>query len=328
MIKTVFVVGAGASTDFGFGVGTQLATSIRTALRNRTSTEHEWVGQRDALSHAISGLQDKSAAEIVSASETIRRGIQFSNSIDDFLHENRDNPLVVELGKLAIAHCISQQEMESGWLRQLADSRLESRSQGFEQLRQSWLDKLFRLLKRGHTRAEAANVFRDVSFVVFNYDRCIEQYLYSAVADALDLDAFEAADIVNAIPIVHVYGSLGNLRFQNPNDCIPFGEEPISLATVAARIRTYSEEASAAPELHQIMDAAKQVVFLGYAFHEQGMKLLASPDCTPARVFWTQYNVHSAITERVRNRFQGIQQHPIPAVCSQAIDDWQFSLMS
>lgn len=330
MLRTVFVIGAGASAEFGLGVGTTLATEIREVLRDRVSEPHAWLTQRDKFGQAINGLQSD-AEQIVRAAETIRRGLPFSASIDDFLYEHRDNELVMTLAKISIAQCMLRQEQKAPWLKQLADPRLESRVEAFSQLRETWLDRLFRILKRGKSRAEAREVFANCSFVVFNYDRCIQQYLYPAFAEALDLTAEEAKAVADSISIEHVYGNLGTLPFQAQQNVIDFAAEHAELEFIAKRLKTYSEELSSTTStiVHGWMNEAEQVVVLGYAFHEQGLKILfPSRERVYKRVFWANYGVHPSVADRFSQAVMTSAPTPFTGFCHQAISQWQYDLLS
>jgi hypothetical protein len=327
--KTVFIVGAGASTEFELGAGDKLANDIRELLQAKTAEPQGWIGE-GSFENAIRDL-GTSDREVITASETIRRGLHFSNSIDDFLHDNREKELVVQLGKLAIAHCMLTQESRASRLHQLNADSIQVRAQAFDALRNTWLDKLFRLLKRGCTPNDADAVFGGASFIVFNYDRCIEQFLFHALGDALDLSPDLARATAERIQIEHVYGGLGPLPWASAAGGVPFAEVRADITRLAKGIKTYSEEISGTSHaiIRGLLDEAEQIVFLGYAFHEQGMSLLfpaEGPQGYP-RVFWTRLGVHDAVIERVRTRVVRSDSFDIPAKCVAALDQWQFELL-
>jgi len=329
MLKTVFVVGAGASAEFGLGVGTQLAVDVQGLLRSKVATPHAWLEDRnDPFNRAVNELQSP-ADEIVRASETIRRGLPLSNSIDDFLHENRENALVVTLGKLAIAHCMIRQEERAGPLSELDSPTIETRAEAFRRLRGTWLELLFRILKRTRTASEAREGFSQVAFVTFNYDRYIEQFLYAALADAFDLDNENARLVGDTIQVEHVYGSLGPLPIQN-SEGLPFAAQQCALGAVAKGIRTYTEEVSGTSRavIDALLSDAVQLVFLGYAFHQQGLNLLLSKTLPKfKRIFWTELGVHQAVRDRFTSLFPAGGKYPVDGKCGEAIEKWQFTLL-
>ncbi len=80
-------------------------------------------------------------------------------------------------------------------------------------LRLSWITYLLQNLQLGTNRRELERVFSQIGFIIFNYDRCVEQYLYWAFQTVAGLNPGNAAFAVERIPIVHVYGSLGQLPY-------------------------------------------------------------------------------------------------------------------
>src|SRR5205823_5571052 len=50
--------------------------------------------------------------------------------------------------------------------------------------------------------------------VTFNYDRSLEHFLFNAIGHTHNLDEGSTAEIIGKLPIVHVYGQLGNLPWQ------------------------------------------------------------------------------------------------------------------
>src|SRR6185312_9104579 len=55
-----------------------------------------------------------------------------------------------------------------------------------------------------------------VSFVTFNYDRVLEQFLHTALMNAWGQGSDAAAAVLSRIPIIHLHGQLGFLPWQ-PN---------------------------------------------------------------------------------------------------------------
>ena len=52
---------------------------------------------------------------------------------------------------------------------------------------------------------------QSVSLVVFNYDRCVEHYLYVHLQMVYGYSPTEAAELVGNMQIYHPYGTVGNL---------------------------------------------------------------------------------------------------------------------
>ncbi len=53
--------------------------------------------------------------------------------------------------------------------------------------------------------------FQNVSFIIFNYDRCLQIFLTRALELYFQISNERARKIVDAVEIVHPYGNLGDL---------------------------------------------------------------------------------------------------------------------
>ncbi len=53
--------------------------------------------------------------------------------------------------------------------------------------------------------------FKSISLIIFNYDRCVEYFLYFALQDCCRITSEESAQLVNEISIYHSYGDVGEL---------------------------------------------------------------------------------------------------------------------
>jgi len=214
------------------------------------------------------------------AAHRIRNSLFAQSSIDDLLNEWReDSPEMLEVGKIAIATAILGAEHKSV----LGPSASDDPDRNYEaiaNLRDCWMALLLRTLQQGERnfRRHLDNVFSNVGFITFNYDRCLEQYLYLAFRNVADMNPGNAAMAVERIPIVHVYGRLGRLPYapSQPLD-LAFGSQAPVHESVWKRIKTYSEEDHDADNLasvHALFRNAKTLVFLGMGFHERNMALL------------------------------------------------------
>lgn len=303
MKRTTFVLGAGASADFNLPVGTQLRNEIVDLLQGTFPDDREVAPYGEsALARACSeiGLTTERAR---GASDIIRRGIYWSNSVDDFLSESVAFPDVVELGRLAIAECIVKAERRAAAHLSLDAPTIEGRRGAAQMLSEAWLGSLFRQLKRGYSRERAIDAFSDVSFIVFNYDRCLEQFLFWAIHDAFGLDQDETRKVVKSIPILHVYGSLGNLPAWMEGDVVNFGAEQYELHLMAKRIKTYTEQLKSeeVSSIQGLMEAAENVVYLGYAFHQQGLDILYPTGPRPGQNHYgTLWQLGGAAQERAK----------------------------
>lgn len=275
--RTTFILGAGASKELGFPLGTMLAELI--GQRVETSDNGLQVtGPGTELLRALHSKIPLRDAELFETVTRLKRGIFYSKSIDDFLQQHQDNQAVVLLGKLAIARELLAAEATSILRRTGPPDNISN-----SLLAGSWLIDLARMILRGQTRSTVQSLFENTRFISFNYDRSLERFFVHAITEALSLNADEVWPIVKGAKIFHAYGSLGNLPGESQKDTVAYGAERLdgqALVRIADRISTYSETVSDSSLLNGIkgaMDWAEQIVFLGFGFHEQNM-LLLKPD--------------------------------------------------
>lgn len=284
--NTVFVIGAGASVEFGqsMPVGAGLANSIRECMTAELANQRRG-GETpiiDGLSY--SGFHGQHAA----AMQRIRDGIITKESIDDFVDEWRDMPFVPEVAKAAIAYCIASAEAGSS-LAPLAPVNDGSpypsyglmtgaspdRAGILAQLRNTWLGCILRYSNMAASRRSLVESLQGTSFVTFNYDRCIEQYLWHHVTTALAIPPNEARELLQSVPIIHAFGSIGQLPEMGGHH--PFGSHDARyIAGAAANIRTYTESVDSVigDRIQSVVSSADKLVFLGFAFHSQNLELM------------------------------------------------------
>jgi hypothetical protein len=121
-----------------------------------------------------------------------------------------------------------------------------------------------------------------VSFVNFNYDRCLENYLYNAIRGYCGFDPSHRDSFQRLIyhRTHHPYGLAGNLPLgQPPGSSIAFGEEELDsdrLRYFSKYIRTFSERREDGEDLRikKTISEADQIIFLGCALHRQNFDLL------------------------------------------------------
>ena len=273
--KTVFIIGAGANSEFKFPLGSELANSIRDLMSRSpnlsTSTE---IGN---LLLQLRKKEKRVDQEFIDAANDIFRGISFSASIDDFLNQRQGNPLVVRLGKMAIVYSILTAEGASSLTHVISGvSSLADRP-----TRDTWLFKLARLLLKDVSPGSEASIFNNVQFITFNYDRSLELFLARAISDALNFELKKAMEIVGNAPILHAYGSIGPLPgFRGPNG-VNFGELGWGLDYVelSNRIRTYTESSTDPKDID---------------FVEEAMNSCRAPSVLGMRLSQTEYGIAKA----------------------------------
>jgi hypothetical protein len=101
--KTVFVLGAGASSEVDLPVGSGLAKTISKKLDIRyTDDGHQIPGADWNLYSTFRGLFQDDRSACHRAARKIADGIKLANSIDEFLDRHRSDKMALAYGKLAI----------------------------------------------------------------------------------------------------------------------------------------------------------------------------------------------------------------------------------
>lgn len=121
-----------------------------------------------------------------------------------------------------------------------------------------------------------------LSIITFNYDRSLEHYLFTAVKNRYGKSDQECAEVIGRIPIVHVYGSLGKLTWQegrNETNTVPYDSKgEATYIQVAAKVieilHEGSESTQAFIRAHELLRSVQRVYILGFGYHPVNMKRL------------------------------------------------------
>lgn len=199
-------------------------------------------------------------------------------SIDAYIENHRHDDDIALLGKLGIAACLLDSERGCPLFLKPDQS---SGALDHATLSQTWLGQLFQILIEGHTKETMHTMLDNASFVVFNYDRCIQQFLRHAISNYLRMPLTSAEKILARCRIYHPYGSLGICSGETDS---PFGGRngkgtigATSLLKVAQELRTYSEYVEDVEEVKATaaaLTSVNTIVYLGFAFHRQNVRLL------------------------------------------------------
>lgn len=243
----------------------------------------------------------------------MRRGLGRTASIDNYLHTHQEDKELVALGKTAIAICIARAEAQSHFFNPASQSlRLQDRvrrptpSIMGQDLNKSWYAPLAERLFSGVLANDVEAVFRNVTFVVFNYDRCLEQFLYMAVQDYFSIDEARAAEVVSNARFIHPYGTLGGLPWQiaKSSTPLPFGSlDGIDYWALGANLRTFTEAVrdSLGHRVRMATSEADFILFLGFGYLEQNVTLLRPPaNRHAARIIGTAYDIYDDDRETIR----------------------------
>jgi len=305
--KTVFILGAGASQEFGFPVGTGLANSIRLRMNVQDDSLGNLTGSGDVqLVNAVGAAEKSTTLAISAAADRLRRGLPLRNSIDDFLDVHREDELVIKLGKAAIVKTILEYENQC----KLTPSRSSgSPAVDFSNLTDIWLAKLVKMM--GPTGPE--ELANNSTFISFNYDRTLEFFLAQAFQNLFNYKPAEADNTVDRISIIHPYGVVGDTGAATLRQRFGLVPQDRNCLSNAPLVHTYTEEMSDSrtqAQIHQAIKDAQRLVFLGFGFHAQNIRLLTPiENIGPRQVFATAHQInpeeHEILKTRISQIFHG-----------------------
>lgn len=284
--KTVFIVGAGASAELDLPVGNALAKRISAKMDIRFEHGFQPIGDGDLeLFDQITSQRQKYANEFQESAWLVRDGILLSRSIDDFLDLHRNDPRVALYGKAAIVQCILEAERGS---KLYFNPNIHSDKLSPAKVSDTWLVKFMQMLTPSIPREDVRQIFDNVSFIVFNYDRCIEFFLLHALRIVYGIPEKEAQAALDDLDIIHPYGVI--------DASVQFGATRANWVGLSQGIKTYTEQIGSGEmtsRIAGIIHGADHIVFLGFAYHDQNMLLLQPPKELGAskRIFGTAWGM-------------------------------------
>ncbi len=323
--NTTFVIGAGASHEFGLPVGKGLAIEIKKAASD-VGPLGSGDPERGYLRRYINSTSSTNA-EFGLAQTTARQihdGIHTAVSIDAFIHRHRQSDLLGRLGKVLIAMEVLKAEGQSSmsntnWRHFVSDPDsiiLQGKKKpSLINPDYTWIGHFFRTLCDGIENPE--DIGKNVTIICFNYDRCIEHYLLENLSDAYLISREEAQRIVETkIKIIHPYGSLGQIGLSENdvrNGRLTFGQKidaTLDIGSLSKDIRTYTEQAHDSEqvrEIHEAIALCKNLVFLGFGFNNQNLNLLRVRSTrrdieTNKNVYATGFGLYKQIEHTLQRR--------------------------
>jgi hypothetical protein len=265
-VPTVFVIGAGAGVDVGMPLGDQLSRIIGEKLRIEFREGNRQTGGDELIMEAIrkhAAANQQNPNLYRQAAFSVAGGIAYSRSIDSYLHAHKDNKPLQVCGKLAIAQTILEHEKRSALV---VKKRHEFRDA--TKVNGSWLrDFVYGLQERIVVNENLGDIFKHLTIVNFNYDRCVEHFLFHAIQAWSLKKEHEVAELMKGLNIYHPYGSVGDLPWQS-GEGIEFGSEAneFRLLESSSRIRTFNEEVEDKTKIEEIRKAiatTNRVIFFG-----------------------------------------------------------------
>ncbi len=310
--RTVFVLGAGASCPYGYPSGAELRRLI---LYNAGSN---YGGLLDSYRNFKSSDLDtnKKNTRLQQIKQFIETFKGADKSIDIFI---ANNPTYAPIGKYIIAFEMFRAEKESCFREEIQPARehLENHDNrkyvlgraGFKG--GNWYSYLFQRITDGLVGRDALPDFsnENISFITFNYDRSIEYILYDSLRCLHSEVAEEKiTQTLKQLIILHVYGQIAPLKWQNPDDYIDYKQNinESLLERSSNNIRTIYEEKEN-PELIEaknLLQQAEQIFFLGFGFNKENMEVLGLPELIQPRcqVYGTAFNMIEEEVNRLNSR--------------------------
>ncbi len=248
MPKNLYIVGAGASSEAKLPTGKELKQKIAQLLdikfigddyynfynNNRTESNISQAIKLFVNSTVIRDIQP-----YIYAAQQITEAMPLAISIDNFIDTHNGNKEIELCGKLAIVQSILNAEKNS--LLCIKNYKLD-----FKQIENTWYINFFKLLTENCTKENLSNRLKSIALIIFNYDRCIEHFLYEAFKTYYGITPEESAKFVNEIEIYHPYGTVGSLPWQNTDKAIGFGAKssPEQLLELAGKAIGFGAKSS------------------------------------------------------------------------------------
>lgn len=287
--KTVFVFGAGLSSDYGFPRGHILRDKIIELLR--------WEPSNPDLPQQIKILKrlNYNLDQIKEFTERLQEG--GFDTIDEFL-EARPDSVTLQLGKVGIAMALIMHENH----RTLFGISGKFSGNCFYRF-------LFSKMAMNSSPENFAE--NSVSFITYNYDRSFEHFLWTTLRRRYKLSIEEADEIIKKIKIVHVHGMLGQMRWESNNarayeqlldelSLLIASKEIVSFNEVEADFKQYQES-------HRLLNAAENVIFVGFGFHHRNLtRLIEDVNLTnKKRIFATSQGLDNQKLKEIEKITEG-----------------------
>jgi hypothetical protein len=270
----VLVIGAGASQEVNLPIGAELKKQIAKVL----DIQYEQSGDGIINDSFRILAKDGNIKPYLGAAGRVRDAMPQAISIDNFIDSYQSDEKISICGKLAIARCILMAESKS--LLKI-DRRNIYNKPDFSALEPTWFNAFFQLLSENCQQANLPERLSKVAIISFNYDRCIEHFLFWSFQNYYGLTAKEASEVLTHLEIHHPYGMVGKLPWQQgAHEGFEFGDtpNPKQLLSFAGELRTFTEgtdpRKSDISAIQAAMSTAQRIAFLGFAFHRQNIELL------------------------------------------------------
>ena len=248
------VLGAGASWPYGFPTGRELIDTI---------THLEVPGIKNEA-----GTLEFNRKECEEFQESLR--LANPPSIDIFL---KHRPSLARYGKLLIASALTANESVTG-----QDNNYVREVRGSSD---DWYQYLWGELSAGANSPEDL-LKNNLSFVTFNYDKSLENYLFHACKNLYDGCTNEQAlRFIDHLNIIHVFGTTGGdpggRDFRSYKSSLQ-GIGVDVILEIAKSLLTIGEaesfETSHLLNIRKAISISDRLIILGFGYHPENMEIL------------------------------------------------------
>ncbi|MFH1310469.1 MAG: hypothetical protein ABIH85_07330 [Candidatus Omnitrophota bacterium] len=283
--ETVFILGAGASADFNFPLGVELRNEIYEKLKSPNTHSEQ-------IAKVFVDFPTDEASDYIPTINTFAKDLYYDGdySIDAFLE--RFQKKYLDIGKLAIAQTLAKYEDEAHF---------------FD--RDNWYRVLhFKMKQKANVDSYAEN---KVSFITFNYDRSLEHFFYTALHSFDEnIQTSQVIDIIDKIPIIHLYGQLDFLPWQSSDGraygapCTNFQLRSykksigIIFEDVSERINSNFQKA------FELCEKAEKIYILGFGWHSKNIDRLRLTELDPLKITGTSWGLGELEISEIKNRFK------------------------
>ena len=310
--KTVFVLGAGASCPYGFPSGARLRELICLDI-GFISYYREYLG-KNKIDQAEAMKRDAQRFKDAFTKSHIK-------SIDVFM---ANNPKLAPIGKYIVAFEVFRAEQQSCYGEEAKQKQEQRREPTSSRSRKDCIlgtsdfiggDWYSYLYNRLIVRLVGKNALMDfssgeIAFITFNYDRSIEHFFYESLRNSFkEVPEDNIVQTVSQLKILHVYGRIMPLKWQDSNEGVDYKPQEISeslLQNAASNIKTIYEqkESSELIEAQGLLEQAEQIFFLGFGYAPENMDVLGLSGLIPrsCQVYGTAYRLETKEINDIRDR--------------------------
>jgi len=268
LMRRILVLGAGASADYGMPTGKELVSEVIRCCSD----------QHPLFAHLLRcGCSEDELTEL-------GRRLRDSepNSVDFFLTENTK---LRRAGKLAIAAVLLSAEKD-------------------EEVRESWYKLLSSQMLHDRTLQHSPKV---IHVITFNYDRSLEFYFFR-VAHAHFEDPAKAALFTFRVIPIHVHGRFVKMPDEDANAGVAYGKAVQAEVIVksADGILLACEHIGEHEDFRaaqQHLADAEEIVFLGFAFHEDNLRNLKPERWKDRRLIISGYGFNQRERDKLKAAF-------------------------